>query len=421
MKITDLFEDASIKRSIKKILKTADPSYPQQRILSDANEYCDGFGAASTHPVEYYDWHYVERCPTSIIVHYDAMAKWMDGEIKMWAEEGQPDRYDDEINNPIREPVLLVNKHNGLDIVDGRHRVGGAAKRGDAHVPAYIGVPKSWGTAPAPKIDESYGDRLRYFGGFRRPPTREETNKYMGGWCPYFALALHDLYGFELVAVGEHVLARNGDDYYDVRGKMTEEQAKTDLGDSAVRQSSKDELMQQMEEGTFSCGFFAQSTLNTATRLVKSLMVKPKLEESAAPYTQEELEHWDVDDLDRMAFGYVEGDVVTVDPDEIKIIWHMDLENPEYKFKQGGMDWVRSVDFSEPLELSVNEEGELQLENGHHRWFASKKLGRKVTGVIDKIKGKPIRRILKLQAEGKIKRPVEESAVSHDTSIGIVD
>lgn len=117
-------------------------------------------------------------------------------------------------------------------------------------------------------------------------------------------------------------------------------------------------------------------------------------------YTREQLEQMDIDHLDIMAFGHYGGEEIMIDPDAIKIKWHGDLGNPEHKFAQGGMDWVRSVDFSEPVELSVNNDGEIELEDGHHRWFAAKKLGRKLKGIIE-IKGKPIERILAKQEQSR--------------------
>lgn len=115
-------------------------------------------------------------------------------------------------------------------------------------------------------------------------------------------------------------------------------------------------------------------------------------------YTREQLEAWDIDDLDRMAFGYVGDQEIEIDPNDISIKWHDDLGNPEYKFDLGGMDWVNSVDFSEPVELSISVPGKIELEDGHHRWFAAKKLGRKLRGIIQ-IKGNPINVILARQGD----------------------
>lgn len=120
-------------------------------------------------------------------------------------------------------------------------------------------------------------------------------------------------------------------------------------------------------------------------------------------YTREALEKMDINDLDRMAFGYVDGQKMTVAPKDLKIKYADDLENPQYKFDKGdaqgrkGMDWARSVDFSEPVQLSVGRDGKLYLEDGHHRYFAAQKLGKKLPAEISKIEGKPIEEILKRQ------------------------
>lgn len=131
--------------------------------------------------------------------------------------------------------------------------------------------------------------------------------------------------------------------------------------------------------------------INTSMRWVEIYEANDKPEDSL----RDKLEQMDIDDLDRMAYGHIGGEIVKLSPDQIKIIWPGDLENPEYKFKQGGMDWVKSVDFSEPIEVSINQDGEYQLEDGHHRWFAAKKLGRDLNAVLE-IKGKPIERIIQL-------------------------
>lgn len=113
-------------------------------------------------------------------------------------------------------------------------------------------------------------------------------------------------------------------------------------------------------------------------------------------YTQRELEDMDVDELDLMAYGCKGGDTFSFKPSELKIKWKDDLVNPQYKFEQGGMDWVRSVCFDEPVEVSVNDNGVFELEDGHHRWFAASKLGIELQGVIE-VKGNPVKTILARQ------------------------
>ena len=113
-------------------------------------------------------------------------------------------------------------------------------------------------------------------------------------------------------------------------------------------------------------------------------------------YTQRELEEMDVDELDLMAYGCKGGDICSFKPRELKIKWKDELINPEYKFEQSGMDWVRSVCFDEPVEVSVDDHGVFSLEDGHHRWFAASKLGIELQGVIE-VKGNPVKTILARQ------------------------
>lgn len=115
--------------------------------------------------------------------------------------------------------------------------------------------------------------------------------------------------------------------------------------------------------------------------------------------TRDELERMNIDDLDQMAFGHKDGDHVSLHPSKIKIVHHGDLINPQHKFRQHGMKWVKSVSFDEPVEVSVHDRGVYHLEDGHHRYFAAKKLNRPLNARLT-IKGKPINRILKDQ-EGK--------------------
>lgn len=111
------------------------------------------------------------------------------------------------------------------------------------------------------------------------------------------------------------------------------------------------------------------------------------------PYTREELEQMDINELDRMAFGVVDGEDVTIQPQQVRILYPGDLENPQALFDKGGMAWARSVDLSEPVLLSVDDDGAFGLEDGHHRWFAAQKTGQDLIGTVT-IKGNPIKRIL---------------------------
>lgn len=124
-----------------------------------------------------------------------------------------------------------------------------------------------------------------------------------------------------------------------------------------------------------------------------------KLHNDGEALPRELLERIDINDLDWMAYGYIGNQIVELDPSQITIKWHEDLKNPEHKFKLGGMEWVKSVCFDEPVKVSIAQDGTIHLEDGHHRYFAATKLERKLNAVVE-IKGKPIERILEMQAQG---------------------
>lgn len=124
-------------------------------------------------------------------------------------------------------------------------------------------------------------------------------------------------------------------------------------------------------------------------------------------YTEEQLQAMDIADLDRLAWGYASGDLVEIKATQIKIKYPGDMEFAQATFDDGGMPWVRSVDLSEPVDVSINAEGVLELEDGHHRYLAALKLGKKLICNIE-CKGRPISFILERQA----KRMAPKSDVS---------
>lgn len=133
-------------------------------------------------------------------------------------------------------------------------------------------------------------------------------------------------------------------------------------------------------------------------RLVESKQVLPNLE----AMTRDELERVDTDVLDRAAYGHVDGEIIRLTPSDIHIRFNGDLENPQDKFDREGMRWVRSVDFSEPVEISIGRDGLFYLEDGHHRWFAASKLKRKIKAEIVRIDGNPIDVILNRRSSSSL-------------------
>jgi len=121
-------------------------------------------------------------------------------------------------------------------------------------------------------------------------------------------------------------------------------------------------------------------------------------------YTEQELSVLDINELDEMAFGCRDGQVIEVAPDTVKVIYECDLENVHHRFELGGIAWLVSVDLSEPISLSINDEGQFCIEDGHHRWFAALKRGEALRARIQ-IKANPIAFILRQQEQDRNYRP----------------
>lgn len=116
----------------------------------DLEDYARGYEGACTDIVgpppngraSDYEWRYEPNYPMAKFGSSSEWSEWMREEIKMWAEEGQPDRYDDEVANPIREPVIAVEVDGKATLWDGNHRVGGSAIAARPTIPAVIGTAK---------------------------------------------------------------------------------------------------------------------------------------------------------------------------------------------------------------------------------------------------------------------------------------
>jgi hypothetical protein len=112
-----------------------------------------------------------------------------------------------------------------------------------------------------------------YFGGFNFAPTREQTIKYMKGWCPYFALAVHDVFGYSIFfSTPNHFLNVHDKKYIDIRGIMTEKQVSNGIISENFITISRQELIDEINTGDYKCGFFNKKDLNSAKNLVKKLM-----------------------------------------------------------------------------------------------------------------------------------------------------
>lgn len=131
--------------------------------------------------------------------------------------------------------------------------------------------------------------------------------------------------------------------------------------------------------------------------------IKPNL----SKLDRQSLEKMGIDDLDLAAWGNKQGDILTVDPKNLNVKYKDDLVNPQDKFNKQGMKWANSVDFSEPIQISIGKDGKYYIEDGHHRYFAASKLNKPIQAEVSKIEGNAINKILGVsEAEYKFK-PVD--------------
>lgn len=101
-------------------------------------------------------------CPTE--EERQVWIDWINAEIKMWAEEGQPDRFNDMADGKIVEHAVILVRDSQHYIWDGNHRVASAIKAGALTIPAIIGTPipelemqPKLGENPAGKVSSALG------------------------------------------------------------------------------------------------------------------------------------------------------------------------------------------------------------------------------------------------------------------------
>lgn len=106
-----------------------------------------------------------------------------------------------------------------------------------------------------------------------------------------------------------------------------------------------------------------------------------------------------IETLDRLAHGFSEEDIKTLNPNQLMIKWKEDLENVKYEIKQSGLtpkQWGSKVNLSEPIDVSYWEDTKhkkgFYIEDGHHRYMAAKILNKPLNINLE-IKINPIKTI----------------------------
>jgi len=121
-----------------------------------------------------------------------------------------------------------------------------------------------------------------------------------------------------------------------------------------------------------------------------------RLAPGAPVMSAQELEAFDCDLLDCVAFGVVSDEVVTLTADRLQVRYPGDLDCAEHDLRANGPCPVETVDLSEPIDVSVDESGCFLIEDGHHRYVAARARGCSLMAKIE-IKGNPVRAILARQ------------------------
>jgi hypothetical protein len=110
-----------------------------------------------------------------------------------------------------------------------------------------------------------------------------------------------------------------------------------------------------------------------------------------------------IDILDKWAFGFSSDEIKTIDPKRLSVKWKLDYDNvkhevehyhkkhPNQSLATNTKNWSKSINLSEPIEVSY-QKGKFYIEDGHHRYFAAKTLG-KMLSVDLEIKDNPILKI----------------------------
>jgi hypothetical protein len=167
---------------------------------------------------------------------------------------------------------------------------------------------------------------------------------------------------------------------------------------------------------------------------------RPPSRPDLSSLSREELERMDAADLDRAAFGYARGDLVTLPWEQIRIVHGADLADARYQQQQllvkqpsgafkparSAKDWARAVlKNAPPVDVEYRDAhgvfpAGFVLYDGHHRWLAAKTLGVPLAAKVRQIDAKPIEAILAkrtrpvaaLPAPRRRKNPLAPSDVS---------
>lgn len=106
-----------------------------------------------------------------------------------------------------------------------------------------------------------------------------------------------------------------------------------------------------------------------------------------ARMSDRELETLPTDALDRAAFGFTSGSLLTLHWSQIQIRYPGDLENVRHAVRTSKD--ARERLSGPPIDVSFRK-GHFELEDGHHRWWAARMLNRTLHARVQQIDDNPI-------------------------------
>ena len=132
--------------AIRKLL--TESALPGGRDLTDEELHLLGWYTEGD-DYESFDWQAYDAVPTVQIVNLlghsvEDLEKWLADETGE-ARETDPDRvldWEDALEFPVREPLILIDEDGDWGIWDGSHRLAAAAVSGRKTVPAIVGTLK---------------------------------------------------------------------------------------------------------------------------------------------------------------------------------------------------------------------------------------------------------------------------------------
>ena len=116
---------------------------PHDAILNSVRTFQDQWeeGHVAAGPATRFSWREEPNFPIDRIAGKHNIVQYFERDQKAWAEDGDPGYYDDMLNEPIQEPVIVVQIGGLAYLWDGNHRIAASILTGRTTIPAYVGTP----------------------------------------------------------------------------------------------------------------------------------------------------------------------------------------------------------------------------------------------------------------------------------------